>query len=353
MMYLEKVTSGRDNNFNLIRAVAATAVLVSHAYPIALGPAAAEPLEATFGHSLGAMAVFVFFVLSGYLISASFERSGSSLAFWQARALRLLPCLVVSLVLVGLVMGPMVSSLPVAVYLSHPETWSFLARNLILAFPQYDLPGVFETNPYPTVEGSIWTLFHEVACYGMVFAAGLLGVLRRPRAMGLFLGGYALIWGATLALPGMLPTKVEQLRMMSFPFVVGMVFYVWRAWLPLSIWGVVALAGLTAAVQGTPAATAALVVTLGYATFWCAHVPGGRLRSYNRLGDYSYGLYVYAFPVQGLVVWLWGPMTPGLNIALALPLTLFISVFSWHLIEAPTLALRKARPGAVPAGLAQ
>ncbi len=351
--YLDKVTFGRDNNFNLIRAAAATAVLVSHAYPIALGPKAEEPLETVFGHSLGAMAVFVFFVLSGYLISASFERSGSSLAFWQARVLRLAPCLVVSLLLVGLVMGPLVSSLPVAAYLGHPETWTFLLRNLTLAFPQYELPGVFDTNPYRTVEGSIWTLFHEVACYGMVFVLGLVGALRKPWLMGVLVVAYALVWAITLALPITLPIKIAQFRMMSFPFVVGMVFYVWRAWLPLSVWIVAVLAVLTWLTQGTGAATAVLVVTLGYATFWCAHVPGGWLRGYNRLGDYSYGLYLYAFPLQGLVVWLWGPMDPGLNIALALPLTLLVSVLSWHLIEAPALALRKARPRMAQAGLAQ
>lgn len=350
MIFLDQFAKGRDNNFNLIRAVAAVAVLVSHAYPIALGAKAVQPLEAALGHSLGAIAVFVFFVLSGYLISASFERSASPKAFWQARILRLAPCLVVSLGLVGLVMGPMVSSLPVTEYLAHPDTWSFLARNLTLALPQYELPGVFEANPYRTVEGSIWTLFHEVACYGMVFALGLAGVLRKARLMAGFLLAYAVAWGLTAALPVDLPTKAEQFRMMSFPFVVGMAFYVWRARLALSIWIVLALAGLAALLRGTPAFTPALVLALGYATFWCAFVPGGWLRAYNRLGDYSYGLYLYAFPVQGLVVWLWGPMGPALNVALALPLTLFLSVLSWHLIEAPALALRKAparleRPG--------
>lgn len=229
MIFLDQFAKGRDNNFNLIRAVAAVAVLVSHAYPIALGAKAVQPLEAALGHSLGAIAVFVFFVLSGYLISASFERSASPKAFWQARILRLAPCLVVSLGLVGLVMGPMVSSLPVTEYLAHPDTWSFLARNLTLALPQYELPGVFEANPYRTVEGSIWTLFHEVACYGMVFALGLAGVLRKARLMAGFLLAYAVAWGLTAALPVDLPTKAEQFRMMSFPFVVGMAFYVWRA----------------------------------------------------------------------------------------------------------------------------
>ncbi len=66
-------------------------------------------------------------------------------------------------------------------------------------------------------------------------------------------------------------------------------------------------------------------------------MPGGVLRRYNRVGDYSYGLYIYAFPVQGLVQHLFGPLTPAGNMLLALPPTLVLAVLSWHLVEKPWL----------------
>jgi len=84
-----------------------------------------------------------------------------------------------------------------------------------------------------------------------------------------------------------------------------------------------------------------MALMLGYAVFWLAYVPRGRLLIYNRLGDYSYGIYIYAFPLQGAVIWFFGPMTPGMNIAISLPITLLFAVLSWHLVEAPALRLQR------------
>jgi peptidoglycan/LPS O-acetylase OafA/YrhL len=340
MIRLGAVAAGRDNNFNLIRFAAATAVLVSHAWPIALGPDAVQPLQQLTGHTLGTLAVFVFFAVSGFFISASFARSAGVTDFLWARVLRLFPCLAVALVLAAFVMGPAVTRLPLSDYLTHPATWTSLPRNLTLAFPQYTLPGVFETNPYPTVQGSIWTLIHEVLCYGLVFLAGITGLLQRRAAMTAALVAYVLLW-ALPALVGIdLHPRIGQLRELSFPFVLGMAFWLWRDRLPLSVWGVAGLVLLAAVTKDTPLGFSVLMLAITYVTFWFAYVPDGAIRGWNRLGDYSYGLYIYAFPLQGLMVWAAGPMGPGMNMALSLPLTLAFAVISWHLIEAPALAMR-------------
>lgn len=239
MIFLDQVAHGRDNNFNLIRFVAAFAVLVSHAFPIALGAGTTEPLQHLLGRSLGTLAVFVFFVISGFLIAASFQRTPSALQFWQARALRILPCLVVSTVLIGLVMGPLVTALPLAAYLADQATWTFLARNILMVLPQYTLPGVFDTNPVHAVVGSIWTLIHEVTCYGMLFCLGVLGLMR-PNRFWMALAGYAVVWAATVGFDIPLPLKLEQFRLLALPFLVGMGFYIWRDRIPMS--GLLALA---------------------------------------------------------------------------------------------------------------
>ena len=111
----------------------------------------------------------------------------------------------------------------------------------------------------------------------------------------------------------------------------------------MSLWIAAGLWVMALLLAGTPAARPVRVLALAYSLFWLAYVPRGRILAYNRLGDYSYGMYIYAFPLQGLMVWLWGPMTPGLNIALALPATLVCSVASWHLVEAPALSLLRRR----------
>lgn len=347
MTRLAPAASGRDNNLNLIRMLAAFAVLVSHAWPIDNGLGTREPLFSFFGHSLGTLAVYIFFVISGFLITASFQRSETTRHFVLARALRLLPGLGVSLLLVAFCLGPLVTTLPVAAYLGSVETWQFLFRNITLFQPQYTLPGVFETNPLPAVEGSIWTLIHEVLCYVMVLMAGLAGLLGSGRRMVFFLALYAASWLVTELGPVDFPERALRLQSLSLPFVLGMMGWIWRDRIILSVWGCLALALVWYGLRQTAFAYPALVVFIAYAIAWLAFVPGGVLRHYNRLGDYSYGIYIYAFPLQGLVVWLFGSVGPALHIVLAIPPVLILSVASWHLVEKPALQLLRRGRGPV------
>jgi len=341
MVMLGDVAQSRDNNFNLIRMIAALAVLVSHAYPITLGPGAEEPLEALTGRTLGSLAVAVFFVISGFLIAESFARARSWQDFIVARVLRLWPALIVSLLVVAFLMGPMVTTLFPGAYFTNPAVWTFMVKNAALATPQYSLPGVFENQPYSNVEGPIWTLFYEVVCYLGLFAAGLLGLLRRQWAMSMLIAAFAGLWLLADIYQPALHLKIDKTLDLGLPFAVGTLMWLWKDRLPLTLWGVVGLLALTALLATTPLYGIMLTLFLAYTTFWAAYVPDGGLRAYNRLGDYSYGVYIYAFPAQGLAVWLSGPMTPFENMVLALPLTLIPSMISWHLLEKPALALRR------------
>ena len=340
MIWLGQVSQGRDNNFNLIRMVAACAVLLSHAWPLTEGPGTPEPLQVLTGYSLGTLAVQVFFGLSGFFISASFAGSKTVAGFVQARILRLFPGLAVSLILVAFVLGPLVTSQPLAAYLTDRDTWLFLLRNITLFAAQYTLPGVFESNPYPEVEGSIWTLIQEVMCYGLVFLAGVTALLRRPALMNLGLAVYAVLWLVPVLTPVQLHPKLVQFHDLSLPFVMGMAFWQWRNLIPLSLPGIAGLSALSYATASLPLGQPALVLLLTYGCFWLGHVPTGAVRRYNDLGDYSYGVYIYAFPVQGLVVWLFGAMTPVLHSLIALPPVLLMAVLSWHCVESPVLRLR-------------
>ena len=343
MKTLGDLAHGRDNNLNLIRMIAALAVLVSHAFPISLGAGTRQPFETLTGHSLGGLAVSVFFVISGYLIAESFARSKSWQDFLVARVLRLWPALVLSLLIVAFVMGPLVGRLAIGAYLSHPETWTFLLYNTALYDPQYTLPGVFKGNIYPDVEGSIWTLFYEVVCYMGIFCAGLLGLLRHKWLMSGALLGVAVFYVGSEVLDPALPRKAENMILLALPFAIGTALWVWKDRITLSLLGVSGLLVLTVALARSPAFDLSLMAFLAYTTFWLAYIPAGRIRAYNRLGDYSYGVYIYAFPMQGLAVWIvgGGTMDPYLNMVLAFPLTLVPSILSWHLVEKPALAQRK------------
>ncbi|MDB6452836.1 acyltransferase family protein [Falsirhodobacter sp. 20TX0035] len=348
MVTLGSVSAGRDNNLNLLRMIAATAVLVSHAVPITLGPEVGDPpgelellealerLEALVGMSLGGIAVLVFFILSGFLIAASATR-GDGRTFLVSRALRLLPGLVVSVLVVAFGLGLLVTELPAGVYLTHPEVYEFVLRNSLLLHPSYTLPGVFEDLPWPTVEGSIWTLRYEAFCYAGVFLAALAGLVRPSAGAVLALAVIVAFW--LMQEMGLLPLPrlIRSLPELGLAFGIGVAAYVWRARIVLSLPVALGLMAAAYLVGGNLAGEALFLVTLAYVTFWLAYVPGGWIRGYNRVGDYSYGTYIYAFPVQGLVVWLFGPQTPMENVIYALPPTLVCAVLSWHLVEQPAL----------------
>lgn len=340
MVTLGALATGHDNNLNLLRAVAATAVLVSHAYPIALGPGSAQPMAAATGYTLGSLSVFVFFAISGFLITASFERTRSHTSFLLARFLRLMPGLFVNLLLVAFLLGPLVTTLSWQTYFSIFAPYEFFLRNMALFPLVFELPGVFQDQPFPSVVGSIWSLRHEVLCYMGIFFAGLLGAWKRPQRAALWLGTFACVWLAVELIDPDLPGPLHSLHRLTVPFAMGTAFYVWRDRLPLSLWGVAGTAVLAWLAHDTPLYVPALSLALAYATFWLGYVPAGAIRGYNRVGDYSYGIYIYAFPLQGFVVWLFGPQTPLENMLYSFPPTLVLSILSWHLVEGPAMALK-------------
>lgn len=337
----------RDNNLNLIRITAATGVLVSHAWPISQGAQAVQPLERLLGVPLGQVMVMVFFAIAGFLITRSFERS-RDLADWASgRVLRLFPGLIVATLLSAFVLGPLVTALPLADYLMDPRTLAYMPRNVTLVSLQYPLPGVFAGQPAgAAVNGSLWTLFHEVLCYLGVLLLGLLGVLRRAGAergmiAAVVLYGLAHVAGGLLEESGQLPYRLARFRELSLPYVLGVCAWVWRDRVVLSWWIAAALWLPTLLLKGAPGAGPLLPLAIAYATACAAYLPrGGFIRGYNRIGDYSYGVYIYAFPLQQLAVHLFGPATPGENIALALPVTVLKAVLSWHLVERPVLTQR-------------
>jgi peptidoglycan/LPS O-acetylase OafA/YrhL len=343
---LEEVLPGRDNNLNAIRMIAASMVLVSHAFPIAIGAGAIEPLAELTGTSLGHYSVAVFFGISGLLIARSFDRRRSMVQFLVARVLRLFPALLVVLVLT-VAAGAWFTALPIGDYLAAAGTWTYVPANLTLAFLQYPLPGVFETNPYgPPINGSLWTLFYEVACYGGVVILGLLGALRQrwmaAAAMvlvTLFHFAGPAIAAAGLPLPAAIASRIEAFALLTFPFMLGTFAYVWREQIRLSGW-VAALLWVPAAFMSPGSLMESWIVfALVYSTFWVGFVPKGALLTYNRLGDYSYGIYIYAFPVQQALAHLVPGISPVANMALAFPVTLVLAVLSWNLIEARALAM--------------
>jgi peptidoglycan/LPS O-acetylase OafA/YrhL len=329
---------GRDNNFNLLRMIAASAVLVSHAYPLTLGKDAIEPLLTSTGYKLGTTAVTIFFAVSGFFITKSFDRRNSIPDFLLARVARIYPALIVVLMLSAFVLGPIMTALPVGQYFSSLHTWTYVPRNLMLRHQQWALPGIFLTAPGgAAVNGSLWTLFAEVSCYALVM---LFALLRLTRPLS-----YPLILCLAIALILLVPQTeggglAHAASTLSFPFALGAAAYVYRQYVPVSGLLALALLGLAALCRWTPAYPILHALAISYGALWFgfANIPG--LRAYNRLGDYSYGMYIYAFPVEQVIATTLHPASPWVMIAIGFPITLALAVVSWTWIEAPALANR-------------
>ena len=345
-------SSARDNNFNLMRMLAALAVLLSHSFPLALGPRAVEPFQASLGMTLGTLAVGIFFTISGYLVTASLVSRPSLADFALARARRIYPGLWVAIALTVFVLGAGFTTLDLDDYLSHSRTWFYVLKNGTLLFGFVDrLPGVFADLPYPgVVNGSLWTLPIEVRLYvalAAVQAALLWWRRRRPGApIGPVLVAMAASCVVTVAWQGADSSSALRFSAMFF---VGAVLQLYRHRIPFSVPGLAAGVALLAVGSIDTGLFALAFVSAGaYVVLCLAYLPGGWLRRYNRLGDYSYGLYIYAFPVQQLVVL----AMPGIGVAALFAAsaagTLVLAVLSWHLVESPVL--RRAAVLRAPAG---
>lgn len=334
---LSDFSDNRDNNFNLIRMIAALGVLISHAYPLSLGKGSDEPLQLWLhGMSLGTLSVIIFFGISGFFISASFERSSSILRFIMARLLRIFPALCVVLIV----------TLIFCLFLSPPmgfgliiETAEYFARNFTLYFLKYDFLHIFENNPYPSViNGSLWTLNHEFSCYILVLILGVMGFLKNKSMFKLTI----LIFFISYFVVSIFnfPVRIENLMFLGFPFFIGMILHMYKRQIKLSIFIIVSLIAASYFSYNSFIFKEIFIVTLVYAIFYSAYQIRGPIRSYNRLGDYSYGTYIYAFPIQQMVAYA-GVNDPLVNIAFSVPLVLGCAVASWFLVEKPALVLLK------------
>jgi peptidoglycan/LPS O-acetylase OafA/YrhL len=348
----------RRNNFDALRLVAAAAVVFSHSFLIADGTQDHEWLIRLTGNQsiLGLVGVFVFFAISGFLVTQSFEQTGDAWRFLAKRALRIFPGLFVATTLSAFVLAPLVTTLSTGAYLTDPAPWEYVLGNTLLDQTVHELPGVmFVNNPVGLeINGSLWTLRLEFLMYLMVLVLGVLRLLTVRVALLLVAFGMACLhfnmldelekWGWFFQL-------LSGWGWLVGFFAAGMVLYKLRHTRIFD--GRIALLAFAGLVLSVPLHQFILLFPLFgcYLTLWLALTPRLPVIPAARFGDLSYGIYIYGWPAEQAAIWLLGGRAAWWQVFLiALPAAAALAFLSWHLVERPALRLKPAtrRPSASP-----
>ncbi|WP_309607217.1 acyltransferase [Phenylobacterium sp.] len=342
------MTTGRDNSFGAFRLLFASLVIVSHSIEMLDGNDAREPLHRMFGGlSLGALAVDGFFLISGYLIAASFmsDRVGY---FWK-RVLRIYPAFLVCTLASVAIVGPLAGA---QLGLLTAGDWvRVVYRTLLLKPPE--IPGVFVGLPYAGLNGSMWSISYEFRCYIGVAICGVLGLYRTPRLFLLLTLG---VFAAMLAfnLPplaglqasdrfvGVLGEPRVALRLAA-AFMAGTCFKLFAKRYDGRVAALCAV--IAVALQFVPLiAEPALIVLGGYGLFWAVFEWDWKLlRTLNAKDDISYGVYLYAWPIGALLIWYWRDIPLPALMMLTLAGSVVSGAISWFLLEKPALRLKSLR----------
>ena len=345
-MNLQLLDAGtyRDNNFDALRLFAAGMVIYGHGWVLATnaGPG-------FWGVPFARIGLDIFFAISGYMVTASWQRTPDLWAFLAKRALRIFPGLIACVMATAFILGPRLTNLPVRDYLAHSQTLAYLYN--IWFNQRLNLPGVFEgMNMSGAVNGSLWSLFPEVLCYLTVPLLGLLAL--RPRLWTLGIGGVAagvggmwLFYGYDGEVLTFYRTDLKYMLAQVPFFFAGALYRLAGERVPNFYRADFAILGYTLnwmvsswfSWWNMPVEW----VTLPYIVLCFGRLSMPVVRRAGRFGDFSYGMYLYAFPVQQFVL----AAMPGNQypIATCMALTLPIAVVSWHLVEAPALRWKRGR----------
>ena len=341
-----EVLIDESDNLGLIRLLAALGVVFGHSFALAMGGRSGlnEPVTMILpGTYSGSIAVECFFFISGLLITHSLLRNDSFWSFAKARVLRVMPAFLVMVLLTTLVLVPLVSRLSYSAYLSDPQTWIYLLRNigmdvvLSTTGSVWVLPGAFESHNNAAVNGSLWSLFAEVRLYGISLLVALVGAYRFP-IIGKSLAWLGLIYvlqnGAWIG-----PQHADQNALAMYAL--GALTRFYAPSLSVSVFPAILAILLVYFMRFAPQPAPLYALLIASVVIVLAFHP--MLPKISLPGDYSYGVFLWGYPIQQMISHMLPSFGPYRMFVLSALLSLLAGVLSWHYIEKPALSLKRAR----------
>ncbi len=313
--------------------------MLTHSYAL-LGHIEGDPLYPLSGRVLSEIGVCGFFIISGYLIHQSLDRSTTLVSFARKRLLRIFPGLLAAILFTTLILGPLVSTLSPMAYFGDKNTWLYALNNSLLIPRHQTLPGVFGHNVETAVNGSLWTLRYEILCYGLL--ALLFGVSRPakkqilPVVFLVLFCGYGLLHYRLVPLPAGLFKFLFYVTNLGSYFTAGALLSLFPGFLQRHKGRLLLFSSLLFALtllirQDGLEMIALPAFAVMVITFGLYQMPALAFSRFT--GDISYGTYIYAYPLQqALIVWL-QPQQPEVLLLVSLPVGWLAGLLSWRLVE--------------------
>lgn len=337
-MKIEKILDKNNNNIDLLRLIAAVMVIYGHAFAITPKGDNVDFIWKIlkFDYS-GSLAVKAFFFLSGLVVANSLFAKRNLLAFAVGRLFRIIPGLLAVLLVTAFVIGPLTSKFSVPEYFASPAAYEYVAKNLLFK-TEYFLPGVFEENQYPkAVNGSLWTLSHEVGLYVSFGALFVVGVFRYKLV--------ALIVFAIIIIDPIVGNKLVftwrqpniEIDYLLPSFAIGVLLASMKDKLEVNATTVVALFILYYLLKDS-----IWGITLFYVFFFIMILYVASLPLFVRCKpslDLSYGVYLWGFPIQQLVYYYYPHQTLFPNIGISILICILLSVILYLYVEKPGMKM--------------
>jgi peptidoglycan/LPS O-acetylase OafA/YrhL len=327
------------NALNFIRLLFALEVIVWHSYALRGGSWLPERLESFISD----IAVDGFFVISGFLICHAWSRNPNLRRFAAARARRLLPGLWVCLVVTAFVIAPVATSVAGHADLSQRGQLEYVLGNATTWVTTWGIDGGPVGGTSDAWNGSLWSLSWEVFAYAAVAILGLCALLRA--SVVLWLAGVFWLWAFALVVSGHLVNSGQPawlIPRLGLMFACGALVYLLRDRIPMSrALAATALALVVVGVVATPSYRLVAAPAIAYLCLW-GGIELGRFPRLVLRNDLSYGVYVYAFPIQqALLMAGLGSIGWAAFACLSVACTLPLAAASWFAVERPAQSLRR------------
>ncbi len=332
------IREGHDNFFTPLRLLFASLVVLGHAFVIALRDASMEP-DVLYHYGFSYLAVNLFFIASGFLVTKSMVYRGDTPSFISARTLRIFPALIVHVLFVMFVIGPLATKATLSAFFTDPDWYLQPLKVLTFLETNMTMPRIFETNGEQFGSAPLWTLRYEVLAYIGTLGVFSLGLLRKKWMVLLqfVLPSIGWIIGDTFGLFDEMPATVENMFRFGIAYGLGATIYAYHDRLNFSWVAVATLIGASYLLRETVVIEVIVNLLLAWLVFRLAYMRLPSFEWMQRIPDLSYGIYIYHWCIlQMLFYWF-----PNLSVfelfALAFPPTVILAALSWYIIEKPAL----------------